>query len=338
MEIPYNLIIKFLQDQCSVDEISTLVEWRQSAPENEVVYADIARTFCRLEGVQEALSPNKEKVWAKISEQIYTPSSEQSSLRVKKYFTEHKRALLAFAAACLLVLCTSVFILTSKNPVNSNYAVFETQKESRSFMKLPDGSKVWLNAESKITYSDNFNKGNRDVTLVGEAFFEVQKNKKLPFRVFSNQINVRVTGTKFNVCAYPYDSFISVFLQEGSVNVLTNTEDKLLAALQPNQKIEINKQDLQYAISDIDASRDDLWVNGKLLIEGLTAESMFDKISKRYDVNISTSHTPETTRYWITIKDESLIETLQVINKITPINYSINGKEVIIQYKQRKTQ
>ena len=75
---------------------------------------------------------------------------------------------------------------------------------------LPDGSRVWLNADSKLTYPEQFAKYNRDVTLEGEAYFEIAKNKKSPFQVFAENVKIQVTGTCFNVKAYPSDKVIQV--------------------------------------------------------------------------------------------------------------------------------
>ena len=104
-----------------------------------------------------------------------------------------------------------------------SYSV-ESPRGSKLKLSLPDGTSVWLNADSKLLYDNNFGINNRNVTLCGEGYFEVSKNKNLPFQVVSDDIKVEVLGTKFNVKNYPEDPNIKVALLEGSVMLYIRCE------------------------------------------------------------------------------------------------------------------
>lgn len=102
----------------------------------------------------------------------------------------------------------------------------------RAQMDLPDGSVIWLNSQTTLTYDEDFGKKDRKVTLDGEAYFEVAHNKEIPFYVQTENIKVQVTGTKFDVCSYKGSNSFIARLIEGSINLLTNSakEEKQLPA------------------------------------------------------------------------------------------------------------
>ncbi|NJO68691.1 MAG: FecR domain-containing protein [Bacteroidetes bacterium] len=111
--------------------------------------------------------------------------------------------------------------LTEKNiaePKNEYYSI-EAPRGAKSFVTLADGTKIWLNAGSKISYQRSYNQHNRGIYLEGEAFFEVAKNKNIPFLVHSAGIVVKAIGTAFNVKAYPEEGIVETTLVEGSVSI-----------------------------------------------------------------------------------------------------------------------
>ena len=155
---------------------------------------------------------------------------------------------------------------------------------------LADGTKVWLNADSKLLYDNNFGINNRDVTLCGEGYFEVSKNKNLPFQVVSDDIKVDVLGTKFNVKNYPEDPNIKVALLEGSVMLYDSLESTIL---KPNQIAQYDKQNKKTTLKTIAAENTSAWINGHLYFDEENMETIALALERAFDVNI-------------TIKDETL--------------------------------
>ena len=155
---------------------------------------------------------------------------------------------------------------------------------------LADGTKVWLNADSKLLYDNNFGINNRDVTLYGEGYFEVSKNKNLPFQVVSDDIKVEVLGTKFNVKNYPEDPNIKVALLEGSVMLYDSLES---TKLKPNQIAQYDKQNKKTTLKTIAAENTSAWINGHLYFDEENMETIALALERAFDVNI-------------TIKDETL--------------------------------
>ena len=112
---------------------------------------------------------------------------------------------------------------------------------SRTKLTLPDGTLVWLNAGSRITYSQGFGVGNRKIELIGEGYFEVKRNEEVPFLVKTNSLLVKVLGTKFNFRNYPEDEEVVVNLLEGSVALHNGIKTMQDIYLNPEEKVILNK-------------------------------------------------------------------------------------------------
>jgi len=112
-----------------------------------------------------------------------------------------------------------------------------TRPGSRSKVVLPDGTQVWLNADSKLTYGNDFGVSSRDVTLSGEAYFDVKPNKEVPFYIHTSKIKIKVTGTVFNVRAYPNETRSETSLLHGKVEVTLNSSPDKTYFLKPSDKL-----------------------------------------------------------------------------------------------------
>jgi ferric-dicitrate binding protein FerR (iron transport regulator) len=146
---------------------------------------------------------------------------------------------------------------------------------------------VWLNSASSLKYNQSFGKKKREVTLIGEGYFEVMKDKSKPFIVHTQSLNVNVLGTVFNMRAYDDDAEVTVNLIEGSVNIsLPASEDKGLLTMKPNERMVFNKQTRKIITSDTDASRASLWTTGKLCFVDATLEQISKDLERKYDVEI----------------------------------------------------
>jgi len=197
---------------------------------------------------------------------------------------------------------------------------------------LPDGSKIWINSKSSLSYPSDFGKENRTVRLEGEGYFEIVKNESIPFHVETDKINVVVHGTKFNVSAHSYHPDVRVSLLEGSVSV-ENKEHIALATLTPQHTMKLNKENMLFDIILEDTNLTALWSQNKCRVEDASAEEVFRRMGYWYGMDITVENKNTEYRYGFTIKEESFREFLELINELTPLEYSINGEEVTIRYK-----
>lgn len=180
---------------------------------------------------------------------------------------------------------------TNRDSEKEQIAWFETVTPagSQSKVVLPDHSVVWVNAGSSLKYNMDFNKQAREVSLTGEAYFEVTKDSVRPFIVKSGKLDIKVLGTSFNVKAYENEETIDVALVSGKVNIhLTDSKEEKTQniILAPNRMMSYNKETSQVRMSKVDGASVYAWTNGRIEFN----EQPFDRIAKdlerKFDVRI----------------------------------------------------
>jgi len=178
---------------------------------------------------------------------------------------------------------------------------------------LPDGSRVWLNAASSITYPAAFNAGERRVMLTGEAYFEIaslwRNNKKVPFVVETDRQKIEVLGTRFNVNAYDDETGIKTTLIEGKVKVTTENETVIL---KPNQQFNLDAEGISTKKVDVEPAID--WKNGDFLFADEDLKSVMRKIARWYNVEvIYDSEIPEESLSGQISRSRNLSEVLRML-------------------------
>jgi len=332
---PYTLIAKKLSGKISRGEDLALNDWLKESPENETTFQEIEEYWHLINSSSNWVMPDKEQTWEQIDSQIKTMSKSRKS---------YSRTMLIKAAGIAAMFTFLVGLSVSLiNPLSSfiKYSAAEpvsvsSPKGQKSQVVLPDGTKVWLNSESTLTYYTNYNKSNRDVKLKGEAFFDVTKKKDLAFNVLlDHNIKVQVHGTQFNVNAYDEEKTVEVALMRGLVSLDVDNPVNKFSGLQlhPNQKAIIDKKTFNCELVACNTEVESLWRLGRLKIEGATMAQIAEKMERWYGVHIQLRENKSDKRYWLTIKTESLTEMLTLMDKITPIEYKIDGEEVTIGYK-----
>jgi ferric-dicitrate binding protein FerR (iron transport regulator) len=331
MKIPFTLIAKYFNSETSAAENQLLNNWRSESSQCEQEFQRLKDLWLLTQSINTDLEPkNSNTVWTKINQSINSTNQV-----VKRYSRTFSIKYISVAASLAFILGIGLSYLLNPT-IAQNHTTVIAPRGQKAQVELPDGTQVWLNSGSKITYPANFNANNRNVKLVGEAFFDVKKIKHQQFKVIVGEISVNVFGTAFNINAYPEDKSIQVALLRGKVTVNHLNSGSVMATLLPNQKAEVIKgQKLICQLSSCNAENASLWRYGKLKIENMNMEQIAYKMEHWYGVNIHFRNIKkyENKRYWMTIKTESLTEMLQVINKITPINYTIEGEEVNIMYR-----
>ena len=160
--------------------------------------------------------------------------------------------------------------------------VLTTPKGGQYQVVLPDGTSVWLNAASTLKYPTFFSANERTVELSGEAYFEVTKNKDVPFKVKVNDMEVNVLGTHFNVMAYNDENVIKTTLLEGSVKVSTSNISKLIV---PGQQVQLATSG-KFTVSDADVDEAVAWKNGFFQFNSADMQTIIKQLSRWYDVDI----------------------------------------------------
>ena len=212
------------------------------------------------------------------------------------------------------------------------------EKEATSGQKLktflPDGSVAWLNAESKISYSEFFSDTLRLVHLEGMAYFDVAKDSLRPFVVSSANVNVTALGTAFTVRSYSSEDILSVALESGRVAVELIAQDNKIdeIILEPGREINCDVKNHTYTESAAIADNAYNWRDGVLHFENATFGKVIKELSRWYGVEILAMDQPsETWNYTATFRNFSLKEVLESISYSKNFKYEINPEKVIIK-------
>jgi len=189
-----------------------------------------------------------------------------------------------YAAAVVLVFMAGYFcslILQPRQQLDELVQQIFVPRGQRMNITLPDGTLVWLNSLTKISYNPLFSKGQRIVNLDGEAYFEVKRNEKKPFIVQTSKGNIEVLGTKFNVEAYGSSSKLVTSLMEGSVKFSAGVHSVVLS---PLQKIQLTDRGMQ--LSTITSLDDYTWREGLISFTDASFEELMEKFEKYYGYKI----------------------------------------------------
>lgn len=208
----------------------------------------------------------------------------------------------------------------------------------RSSLLLSDGTKVWLNAGSKLTFPQKFSGKNRKVFLKGEAYFDVFKNKDIPFIVSSEGMNVTVHGTAFNFRNNDLESDLEVVLVEGLVTMKDNNTKFSGKEIQliPNQKAVYDKTTSKTSVEyGVDVERYTSWKEGLLEFDRESILNVFKRLSRYYNVGFVTESSIELNKKIsgkLDLKD-SLEDVMKVISDVAPISFRIDQNKVIVNNK-----
>jgi len=272
--------------------------------------------------------------------------------------------LAAGVAASVLIFFLVVSPGEKKNgkPVASN--TISTRPGSKSKVELPDGTQVWLNADSKLTYGQNFSGNTREVTLTGEAYFDVahatsaETGQRVPFIIHTNSIDIKVLGTAFNVRSYPGEKTTETALIRGSVEVtLHHSPDKKII-LKPDEKLIVRNDDATIvsnntALNDsangssnepmmtlskirpckLDTSThyETMWVKNKLAFENEPFDRMLPEIERWYNVTIVLKNESLNDLHFTGVfENKSLAEVMEALSYSRGFRYEIKGTEVVI--------
>ena len=241
---------------------------------------------------------------------------------------------LKYAAVVAAIVSVGYFSFKGgKSEVESGFGdiVIVTPQGSRTQLALPDGSKVWLNAGSTISYSQGFGYTVRIVRIIGEGYFEVARNEELPFSVESDNVMVKVLGTKFNFRDYPTDAEATVSLAEGSVSMNSRknpVDDRLL---KPGQRATVDKRTGQIRVEDYEVANAKQWTNGRLIFDGEPLQEIVNTLERSYNVKITISDKNLLPlRFYgdFLRQEQTLSEVLDALAQTGKIRYEQEGKNV----------
>lgn len=260
------------------------------------------------------------QVWGKVDEKKTTP-----------LFIRLQR-IAAVLFLPLLLGFASYFWVSEKKTAEAAmvWQTVETLPGQKSMLELPDGTRVWLNADTKLTYPVNFGQKTRQVRLSGEAFFDVEKDLKKAFTVDLGELNIKVLGTEFNVNNYRQNSSASVYLRAGSVELYTGdpSSRNYLYKMHPGDRVIYDKDQDELRVGHGMSDYCMAWMDGKIIFRGELMTDVVQKLNCCYNTDIRILD-PNIESYTLTatFQDESLEQILELLKISAPIDYRINSRQ-----------
>ena len=204
---------------------------------------------------------------------------------------------------------------------------------SKTKLYLPDGTLVWLNAGSRMTYSQGFGVDNRKVELEGEGYFEVKRNEKVPFFVKTKDLQLQVLGTKFNFRDYPEDHEVIVSLLEGKVELNNLLRKEKEAVLAPDERAVLNKANGLLKVESVTASNASQWTDGYLFFDEELLPDIAKKLERSYNVKIHIANDSlKTFRFYgnFVRREQSIQEVLEALASTEKMQYKIEERNITI--------
>jgi len=321
------LLPGYLSGELSDKDRVMMDNWRNESPENEAIYLESLKAWESMILLNEMEQFNSFEALRKVNTKISQPQSA-------KWWIVLQRV----AAILMLPLLIYSGYLTIHNQArnNSQQKVMIQTISSRQGMvtqfALADGTKVWLNSGSQLQFPSRFSGDRREVMLKGEAFFEVTKNEKQPFRVNANELKVEVLGTSFNVVSFDDDTQSEVVLVTGKV-ALSSEKGQIVKEygnINPGQRAIYQKEAQKVITEEVDVEKYIGWRDGNLIFRDDSMEDVVKRLSRWFNVEI-TINDPEIKKYIYkaTFRDENLVEVLNLLKLSAPIDFRITGRKAL---------
>lgn len=307
------IIKKYLEGNATDEEQIRLLEWLRKK-ENCFVFNSYSLSWRESLDLNQ-LSGESLKSWNQIQTVILEKSFRQWQ-RTRKIQSFFRYAAIFFFI--LAIGSLSWYYITSK-PEPQLYTSVVAENGQISKVELPDGSLVWLNSGSKITYNNLFAKGNRNIQLTGEAYFNVSHNEHLPLVVSCGELKVKVLGTKFNVNAYNNHEHINIVLEKGSIELSDCNIESFNFRLHPGERAKFDKELRKISVSNVNTLKFTSWKDGIINIYDQSLEQVVKRLEMRYNQKFKVDEEVKGLRYTFTIKNESLGEIVKLMEKITPV-------------------
>lgn len=319
-----NIISRYFRGQLTDSEYELLTDFIQDQTNRE--YFEKAKN-------EWESNPEMDELGQKNLTHLRYKISQKEIEKPKMQLTRQLWVRVASVAAILvfgLLTGSAITYLVSQNKEKSEQLVFETPRGEKSMVKLPDGSEVWLNANSRLVYN-SFSSSHRQVELTGEAFFKVTHNEHAPFVVRTNECDVEVLGTTFNVMAYDEFGRKEITLLEGKVNIEMDGTEQVL---KPGQALVLKNHHTQ--ILEVNASQSSAWVDNKFNFQDIPLSELMKRLENWYDVDITLENSSgREVNFTGTFKNEETIwQVLDAIKVYTPIQYQKSDlRQIIITVK-----
>lgn len=327
-DIVNDWIIGYLTNSLTPEEMQSLQNWLNVSEENRKHFSDMQEVWIAASDEADEQHFDKERAYQLFlehTENLVQPSVKRKTLTISPWM---------YAAAMIVIVffCGTIAFQSGKRVLQNQLTqiTVEAPYGSKTKLHLPDGTLVWLNAGSKMSYAQDFGINERSLNLSGEAYFEVTRNEEIPFKVHTEELDVKVLGTKFNFRNYKDDQEAKVCLLEGKVALNTRQKETIL---HPDQQALLDKKTGKLSVSGTKAAHSAEWTNDRLYFDEVLLSDIIKELERSYDVKITVADdTLNTIRFYGNFRkrEQSIQEIMNVLSSTDKMTYTINGKNIVI--------
>lgn len=275
----------------------------------------------------------QDEIWTELLSQIdEAPGTKMTITPTKNTFLRRIGRYAAVACMALAIGSGAYYLGMSRTETNENTQVaMSVSNGQKADIVLADGTRVYINSDSRIVYDNSYNKKARVIALEGEAYFEVAKDKEKPFIVRANGINVQALGTSFNVRAHKDDKSVAVILINGKVKVDNGKHETYM---KPNERLVCNLANGKFEKSELHPNANDLlWRSHELAFYGESFEEVCTMLTHMYDCQfVFKNEKAKHFTYHGIIKNSSLENVLEYLSQAGGINYKMEHDNTIVIY------
>lgn len=326
------LIANYLTGGLDENNLSELKAWIAASAENETYFIQQREVWFSAVSREAASIYNKNKAFDTFRERIHSSKKEQKPFRQGFRLS----AMWRYAAVVAVIIAVG-YLSYWRGEVNVKDTFADISVEaplgSKTKLYLPDGTLVWLNAGSRMTYSQGFGVDNRKVELEGEGYFEVMRNEKIPFYVKTKDLQLRVLGTKFNFRDYPEDHEVVVSLLEGKVELNNMLKSEKEAFLAPDERAILNKSNGLMTVESVAASNASQWTDGYLFFDEELLPDIAKELERSYNVKIHIANDSlNNFRFYgnFVRREQNIQEVLDALASTEKIQYKIEERNITI--------
>ena len=321
-------IVSVLSRNSNPSEIEKLQLWQNLSAENKKMFDDSALIWgnCAKPLTQSEIEQDKILVQERII--------AQTALQLK-----HDRVLLKFLriAAILIgpIMLVAGFFAGNYHQQKQSMAwnTVTAPRKHIAMCTLVDGTEIWLNAGSTLSYPASSQSDKREVKLDGEGYFKVAKNTKKPFFVITQQATVKVLGTTFNLKAYPGEEQIVTTLEEGSVELFVQNSTASAVRLKPGEQAIYNTREGNIDLKTVEAKQFSAWIGDKFLFKDADLKTIITELERLYDIKIYIKNPQlEKLRFrGMFSYDQDLLDAFETLRRSVKLSYTIKGREVWLE-------
>ena len=326
------LIANYLTEGLDKNALDELKTWIAASAENQQYFIRQREIWFSAVSREAASVYDKDKAFENFRNRVESQKEIQSTSR--RGFS--LSALWRYAAVVAIIIAVGcISYWQGEVNVKDTFADISVEAPlgSKTKLYLPDGTLVWLNAGSRMTYSQGFGVDNRKVELEGEGYFEVKRNEKIPFFVKTKDLQLQVLGTKFNFRDYPEDHEVVVSLLEGKVGLNNLLREEKEAVLSPDERAVLNKANGLLTVESVTASNASQWTDGYLFFDEELLPDIAKELERSYNVKIHIANDSlKTFRFYgnFVRRKQNIQEVLVALASTEKMQYKIEERNITI--------